>query len=122
MKEYPMRFDEFTTKFATEEQTKDTGRPPHDPVSMLMLYLYGYLNRVRSSRRLEAQTRRNVEVMWQGHFRLMEVCLVHANFCPSDNASIHAKLPLSDRCTTTHLRSQTLCRNIYARRNLSEAP
>jgi transposase len=44
-------------------ETKDTGRPPHDPASMLMLYLYGYLNRVRSSRRLEAQTRRNVEVM-----------------------------------------------------------
>jgi transposase len=45
-------------------QTKDTGRPPHDPSSMLMLYIYGYLNRVRSSRRLEAETRRNVEVMW----------------------------------------------------------
>jgi transposase len=45
-------------------ETKDTGRPPHNPASMLMLYLYGYLNRVRSSRRLEAETKRNVEVMW----------------------------------------------------------
>jgi transposase len=45
-------------------QTKDTGRPPHDPAGMLMLYLYGYLNRIRSSRRLEAETKRNVEVMW----------------------------------------------------------
>jgi len=45
-------------------ETKDTGRPPHDPASMLMLYLYGYLNRIRSSRRLEAETKRNVEVMW----------------------------------------------------------
>ena len=45
-------------------EAKDTGRPPHDPASMLMLYLYGYLNRVRSSRRLEAETKRNVEVMW----------------------------------------------------------
>jgi len=45
-------------------QTKGTGRPPHDPGSMLMLYLYGYLNRIRSSRRLEAETKRNVEVMW----------------------------------------------------------
>ena len=45
-------------------QTKDTGRPPHDPASLLMLYLYGYLNRIRSSRRLEAETKRNVEVMW----------------------------------------------------------
>ena len=45
-------------------ESKDTGRPPHDPASMLMLYLYGYLNRIRSSRRLEAETKRNVEVMW----------------------------------------------------------
>jgi transposase len=45
-------------------ETKETGRPPHDPASMLMLYLYGYLNRIRSSRRLEAETKRNVEVMW----------------------------------------------------------
>jgi transposase len=45
-------------------ETKDTGRPPFDPASMLMLYLYGYLNRIRSSRRLNAETKRNVEVMW----------------------------------------------------------
>jgi transposase len=45
-------------------ETKNTGRPPHDPASILMLYLYGYLNRIRSSRRLEAETKRNVEVMW----------------------------------------------------------
>ena len=44
--------------------TKETGRPPYDPAKMLMLYIYGYLNRVRSSRRLEAETVRNVEVMW----------------------------------------------------------
>jgi transposase len=44
--------------------TKDTGRPPFDPAAMLSLYLYGYLNRVRSSRRLEAETQRNIEVMW----------------------------------------------------------
>jgi transposase len=31
---------------------------------MLMLYLYGYLNRIRSSRRLETETKRNIEVMW----------------------------------------------------------
>ena len=43
---------------------KETGRPPYSPSSMLMLYLYGYLNRVRSSRRLEAETKRNIEVMW----------------------------------------------------------
>jgi transposase len=45
-------------------EQKDTGRPPYAPASMLMLYLYGYLNRIRSSRRLEAETKRNVEIMW----------------------------------------------------------
>jgi transposase len=42
----------------------ETGRPGYDPRSMLKLYLYGYLNQLRSSRRLEAECRRNVEVMW----------------------------------------------------------
>lgn len=40
------------------------GRPGYDPRSLLKLYIYGYLNRTRSSRRLEAETHRNVEVMW----------------------------------------------------------
>lgn len=47
-------------KVATEE----TGRPPYDPGDLLKLYIYGYLNRVRSSRRLAAEAARNVEVMW----------------------------------------------------------
>jgi len=42
----------------------DTGRPSYDPRSLLKLYLYGHLNQIRSSRRLEAECRRNVEVMW----------------------------------------------------------
>jgi transposase len=42
----------------------DTGRPPYDPAVLLRLYLYGYLHRVRSSRLLEAECHRNVEVIW----------------------------------------------------------
>src|SRR5512147_3106449 len=42
----------------------DTGRPGYDPRDLLKLYLYGYLQQVRSSRRLEAECQRNVEVMW----------------------------------------------------------
>jgi transposase len=42
----------------------DTGRPPYDPAVLLKLYLYGYLHRVRSSRLLEAECQRNVEVIW----------------------------------------------------------
>jgi transposase len=40
------------------------GRPPYAPGDLLKLYVYGYLNQMRSSRRLEAETQRNVEVMW----------------------------------------------------------
>ena len=43
---------------------KDTGRPGYHPGDLLKLYLYGYLNRVRSSRRLEAECHRNLEVIW----------------------------------------------------------
>jgi transposase len=45
-------------------KTSSTGRPPYDPRMMLKLYIYGYLHRIRSSRRLEAETKRNIEVMW----------------------------------------------------------
>jgi len=41
-----------------------TGRPGYAPGDLLKLYIYGYLNRVRSSRRLEAECHRNVEVIW----------------------------------------------------------
>jgi transposase len=41
-----------------------TGRPSYHPSSLLKLYIYGYLNRVLSSRRLEREAARNVEVMW----------------------------------------------------------
>ncbi len=41
----------------------DTGRPGYDPRDLLKLYLYGYLHQLRSSRRLEAECRRNVELM-----------------------------------------------------------
>jgi transposase len=43
---------------------KWTGRPGYAPKDLLKLYIYGYLNRVRSSRRLEAETHRNIEVIW----------------------------------------------------------
>jgi len=48
------------SKVAAEEM----GRPPYAPGDLLKLYIYGYLHRVRASRRLEAETHRNVQVMW----------------------------------------------------------
>ncbi len=43
---------------------KDMGRPAYHPAVMLKIYVYGYLNRVQSSRRLERECQRNVEAMW----------------------------------------------------------
>jgi transposase len=60
----------FVSKLAMDElgfvraEPAETGRPGYDPRDLLKLYLYGYLHQVRSSRRLEAECRRNVEVMW----------------------------------------------------------
>jgi transposase len=49
-------------------QPLDTGRPGYHPGMMLKLYIYGYLNRVPSSRRLERECQRNIEMIWlTGH-------------------------------------------------------
>ena len=52
-----------TAGFARVEARVE-GRPGYAPADLLKLYIYGYLNRVRSSRRLEAETHRNIEVIW----------------------------------------------------------
>lgn len=81
---FPALFDDYVTEnnpvrfidyFADNEldfveldfthcEPKDTGRMPYSPADLLKLYIYGYLNRIRSSRRLETETHRNVELMW----------------------------------------------------------
>jgi len=45
-------------------QPEVTGRPAYHPASLLKIYIYGYLNRIQSSRRLERETQRNVELIW----------------------------------------------------------
>jgi transposase len=60
---YIDRLDMNVLGFTKVELCK-TGRPPYAPQDLLKLYVYGYMNRIRSSRRLEAETKRNVEVMW----------------------------------------------------------
>lgn len=49
--------------FGTESQS-DTGRPAYAPATMLKLYVYGYINRIQSSRTLEVETQRNIELIW----------------------------------------------------------
>ncbi|VBB08873.1 Hypothetical protein LUCI_4156 [Lucifera butyrica] len=48
-------------KYATP---KTTGRKPYNPADMLKLYLYGYFNGIRTSRKLETECKRNIELMW----------------------------------------------------------
>jgi transposase len=50
--------------FCHAERGEGVGQPPYDPADLLKLYLYGYLNQVRSSRRLEREARRNLELIW----------------------------------------------------------
>lgn len=67
----PVRFlDAFVEKLDLDQlgfqhaQPAGMGRPPYHPGDLLRLYLYGYLNRIRSSRRLEKEAGRNLELMW----------------------------------------------------------
>jgi transposase len=50
--------------FRHAERVIGAGQPPYDPADLLKLYLYGYLNQIRSSRRLEREAGRNIELMW----------------------------------------------------------
>src|ERR1700724_3788847 len=81
-------------------EAEATGRPPYLPGDLLKLYIYGYMNVVRSSRRLEREAERNVEVLWLinrvrpsfktiAEFRrvhakaIVEVCRAFVVFCRS---------------------------------------
>ena len=66
---------------------KDTGRPSYHPAVLLKLYIYGYLNRVQSSRRLEREAGRNVEVMWLMG-RLVPDHKTIADFCKDNGRAI----------------------------------
>ncbi len=50
--------------FKHTQSVFSSGQPPFDPCALLKLYLYGYLQGIRSSRKLERETTRNLEVMW----------------------------------------------------------
>jgi transposase len=70
-KENPVRFiDAFVDSLNLEKLgfkhtiPAEVGRPPYNPSDLLKLYIYGYLNQIRSSRKLERECHRNIEVMW----------------------------------------------------------
>jgi transposase len=66
-----------------------TGRPAYHPAALLKIYLYGYLNRIQSSRRLERETRRNIELMWLTG-RLMPDFKTIADFRKDNGPAIRA--------------------------------
>jgi transposase len=66
-----------------------TGRPPYDPADLLKLYLYGYLHQVRSSRRLERECQRHIELMWLLN-RLAPDHKTIAEFRRGDGAAVRA--------------------------------
>src|SRR5579864_1038514 len=66
-----------------------TGRPSYHPEVMLKLYIYGYLNRIQSSRRLEREAQRNVELMWLTG-RLAPDFKTIANFRQANGAAIRS--------------------------------
>jgi transposase len=66
-----------------------TGRPAYHPSTMLKIYLYGYLNRVQSSRRLEREAQRNIELMWLTG-RLVPDFKTIADFRRDNGAAIRA--------------------------------
>ena len=80
----------------------DTGRSSYHPSIMLKLYIYGYLNRIQSSRRLEKETQRNVEMMWLTE-RLMPDHKTIANFRKDYGAPIRkASSEFIVLCRRTH--------------------
>src|SRR5258708_17856444 len=50
--------------FRQADRGVEVGQPPYDPADLLKLYLYGYINQIRSSRRLEREACRNLELIW----------------------------------------------------------
>ena len=55
------------TEFKFQLKSSSEGRPPYHPKDLLKLYVYGYLNSIRSSRALEKECKRNIELMWLLH-------------------------------------------------------
>jgi len=66
-----------------------TGRPSYHPSTLLKIYIYGYLNRIQSTRRLEVETQRNVELMWLVS-RLMPDFKTIANFRKDNSKAIRS--------------------------------
>ena len=110
----------------TRVQPAKTGRPAYHPAVLLKLYIYGYLNRIQSSRRLEREAQRNVELMWLTQ-RLAPDFKTIANF-PKDNGKAIRNVCRSlSRCASSWICSlirswQTSCRRRVLKRTRWNRP
>jgi transposase/IS5 family transposase len=116
-------------------ETQATGRPPYHPGDLLKLYLYGYMYRIRSCRRLERECHKNIEVLWLLHrlapdfktianFRvdnragLLRVCTAFVQFCRSqslyggDTVAIDGSKFTADNAPSRVLRRKDLAREL----------
>lgn len=85
---------------------KQTGRPGYHPATMLKLYIYGYLNRIQSSRRLEKEAHRNVELMWLT--RPFLAVVIHCPNVPSGMDKRDAPWLIDNPCSKTVLTASAL--------------
>jgi transposase len=83
-----------------------TGRPAYHPATLLKIYLYGYLNRIQSSRRLEQEANRNLELMWLTG-RLAPDFKTLTDFRAENGAAISG-VCLSVRCHTQTPRKESV--------------
>ena len=116
-------------------EVKATGRPPYHPGDLLKLYLYGYMYRIRSCRRLERECHKNIEVLWLlnrlapdfktvANFRvdnrvaLLRVCTAFVQFCRSqslygsDTVAIDGSKFTADNAPSRVLRKQDLAKEL----------
>jgi len=83
-----------------------TGRPGYHPSVLLKIYIYGYLNQVQSSRRLEREAQRNVEMMWLTG-RLAPDFKTIADFRKDNGPAIRAPAGSSSCCAVSSISSPT---------------
>lgn len=116
-------------------EAKATGRPPYHPGDLLKLYLYGYMYRIRSCRRLERECHKNIEVLWLlnrlapdfktiANFRvdnrqaLLRVCAAFVQFCRSqslyggDTIAIDGSKFAADNAPSRVLRKKDLAKEL----------
>jgi hypothetical protein len=111
-----------------------TGRPAYHPATMLKIYVYGYVNQIQSSRRLERETARNVEMMWLtgrltpdfktiADFRkdngpaIRSACRQFVALCRSLNLFAHAMVAIDgSRFKAVNSRDRSLSRGSLGRR------